>query len=111
MKVSKIATALALGAACAMPAMAQQSGAAAANANPGVSAARSPEVSAPDTRTMGAGPSTMDTGRTQARSVDVGDDKDLGWFGLLGLLGLLGLRRKHHDHYDRNDTRHTTAAG
>jgi MYXO-CTERM domain-containing protein len=88
-KLSHIAAAVSLGLACAMPAMAQDSGSASSTTTPSTTV-----QSTPDTQSMGAGPDDMDTtARTDG-------DRDLGWIGLLGLAGLLGLRRRHdrHDH-------------
>lgn len=97
MNTSKLA-ALALGAACALPVMAQTSASTAATP-----ATPSTQSAAPDTRTMGAGPS-VESGRTESRGES---DRDLGWLGLLGLAGLLGLRRKHDDHRTTHDPRAT----
>lgn len=109
-KLTHLAVTLAVGAACALPVLAQDTGTtgethgntiaqgaattvrAGATPVPGISHT----ISASDrgsasarTNTMGAGPQDLD--RT-------GSDGgiDLGWFGLFGLLGLLGLRRRDH---------------
>jgi len=84
-RIPQLAAIIALGTACAMPVMAQDSST--TTASPDTTA----QTTTPSTDTMGAGPETM------ARD----DDRDMGWIGLLGLAGLLGLRRKHHDHHDQ----------
>jgi hypothetical protein len=89
-KLSKAAAVIALGTACAMPVMAQDSGSS--------TTTESSATSAPATQTMGAGAEDMNRGDTY---------RDLGWIGLLGLAGLLGLRRRHH-HDDHLDTRRTS---
>jgi hypothetical protein len=100
LQVSKLIAAAALGAACAMPVMAQGTSSTSQAAKPAQTSQAAQSGS--DTKSMGAGPSGMD------RPVETRDKPDLGWLGLLGLAGLLGLRRNKHD--DHRDTRHTTAA-
>ena len=90
-RLNRTAAALALGFACAMPAMAQTSGTAASSSQ---QPAQTAQQSAPDTRAMGAGPA--DEGRMESRDTD----RDLGWIGLLGLLGLLGMRKRHSDDHN-----------
>lgn len=87
-KISQLAAVVALGAACAMPVMAQDT-----------STTQSSSATTPATTTMGAGPE-------DTRAMDTDNDRDLGWMGLLGLAGLLGLRRRH-DRHDHVDTRRT----
>ena len=96
-RINRTAAAIALGFACAMPVMAQGSGS--AGSSQASQPAQTAQQSAPDTRSMGAGPA-MDDNR-MARS---DGDRDLGWLGLLGLLGLMGLKRRHH--HDDRDTMH-----
>jgi MYXO-CTERM domain-containing protein len=90
-KLSRIAAVVALGTACALPVMAQDTS---------TQSTSSPDTQATTTQSMGAGPETMDR---------QDNGRDMGWIGLLGLAGLLGLRRKH-DHHDNVDTRRTTTA-
>ena len=91
-KLSQLAAVIALGTACAMPVMAQDTS----------TTTQSTATPSTSTQTMGAGPEATDT-----RPAD--HDRDMGWIGLLGLAGLLGLRgRKHHD--DHIDARRTTTA-
>jgi hypothetical protein len=106
MKLLKTAAALALtlSAACAMPVMAQSTGAG-STASPPAGTAPAAASTAPDTRSMGAGPSTTDSRPADTRD----NDRDLGWLGLLGLAGLLGLRRRHDDNHISRDNR-TTAS-
>lgn len=92
-RIHHTAGAIALGLACAMPAMAQGSGSTAGSSQ---GSAQTAQQSAPDTRSMGAGPGMDDN-----RSARSDGDRDLGWLGLLGLLGLMGLKRRHH-HDDRD---------
>lgn len=104
MKTSKFLAALALGAACTLPVMAQStSGAGTGAGSAGSGSAGTSRAASPDTRTMGSGPS-VESGRTETRR---DGDRDLGWLGLLGLAGLLGLRRKHDDRPDVRETRTT----
>lgn len=69
-KISKAAAAMAVGIACAMPAMAQED----------------------------AGQTTSATANIENPATD-DDDRSMGWIGLLGLVGLLGLKRKRHEHH------------
>ena len=98
-KATQLAAVLALGTACAMPVLAQDTSASATNAAaPSTSQMNADSTtSSPNTTQMGAGP----------ENTAGDDDRDLGWLGLLGLAGLLGLRRKHHD--DHRTHRTTTA--
>jgi MYXO-CTERM domain-containing protein len=97
-QISRITAALALGAACALPVMAQDTSATTGNTTQGTQST----PSTPSTQTMGAGPdTTMDTRSDEHR--------DMGWIGLLGLAGLLGLRRRHHHDDDQRYNRTTTA--
>lgn len=98
-KVSRFAAVIALGAACAMPVLAQDASSSPSSAATPSTSQMSTDstTSSPNTSQMGAGPENM--------AGD--DDRDLGWLGLLGLAGLLGLRRKHHD--DHRTHRTTTA--
>ncbi|HET8746420.1 MAG TPA: WGxxGxxG family protein [Ramlibacter sp.] len=92
--ISRLAAVVTLGAACAMPVMAQDSST--------TTTTPSNDSQSTATQTMGAGPDSMDTR---------GDnDRDMGWIGLLGLVGLLGLRGRHHHHDDRMEHRHATTA-
>ena len=80
-------TVFALAAACTLPAVAQTSG---TSSSPQAGQATTAQAS-PDTRSMGAGPSSGTESREDG-------DRDIGWLGLLGLVGLLGLRgRKRED--------------
>ena len=107
-KLSQIAAIVSLGAACAMPVMAQTTGstttpsesttASSSTMNNSTTSPSTTSSTSPSTSQMGAGPSDMD--RPAQRN-----DRDMGWIGLLGLAGLLGLRRKHHDHVERTDYR------
>jgi MYXO-CTERM domain-containing protein len=101
-----MAAALVLGAACTMPAMAQDTSSSTTSASPSSSQmaqSSQPSDTSPATQTMGAGPDDMNTNRDDGH-------RDMGWIGLLGLAGLLGLRRRHHDDpNDYNRTRTTTA--
>ena len=90
-KLSQVAAVLALGAACAMPVMAQSSST--------TDASSSTQSTAPTTQSMGAGPT--DDGRPAQRD----DGMDLGWLGLLGLAGLLG-RRRNDRHVNHTATGH-----
>ena len=90
-RISQLAAVIALGAACAVPAMAQGTDGAHGSA---MAASYAPagtgDPQPPATTTMGAGPRNMaDQPQTQ-------DDPhhDLGWLGLIGLAGLLGWRRR-----------------
>ena len=94
-KFSQLAAVVALGTACAMPVMAQDTATSSASSTPPAAS------TAPDTQSMGAGPDDPAMNRT-----DDGD-RDMGWIGLLGLAGLLGLKRRHH-HDDHVDRRHTS---
>jgi len=112
-QISRITAALALGAACALPVMAQDTGSTASGSQSVQSTPSSQTMqsapsssdqsmqSTPSTQTMGAGPDQMDT-----RS---DDHRDMGWIGLLGLAGLLGLRRRHHHDDDQRYNRTSTA--
>lgn len=105
-KVSQFAAVIALGAACAMPVMAQDAG---------TSSSTSPSVStSPSTQGMGATPDTSSSTQAMGAGPDMDsngmatredDGPDMGWIGLLGLAGLLGLRRRrHHDDMDHRRT-------
>ena len=92
-KLSKVAAVVTLGAACAMPVLAQDSS---------TNTTTQPSTTeTPTTQTMGAGPT--DDGRPVERR----DGMDLGWLGLLGLAGLLG--RRKHDRHVHHDNRRDTA--
>ena len=97
-KLSQLAAVVALGTACAMPALAQDSG-----TSSSTTAQSTAPTQAPTTQSMGAAPD--DT--TMNRRDD--SDRDMGWIGLLGLAGLLGLRRRR-PHDDNMDARRTTTA-
>jgi len=103
--IARMTAALALGAACALPVMAQDTsgtasgGTAAGSQSSAQMAQTQPSDSSSTTRSMGAGPEDMGTQRDEHR--------DMGWIGLLGLAGLLGLRRRQH-HDDRGDYNRTT---
>jgi hypothetical protein len=106
-KLTHLGATLALGAACALPALAQDTGTTGAShgnttaqgepttsrvatTTPpgGIShtiSASADSARGPSTNTMGAGPT--DTNRAASN-----DDRALGWMGVVGLLGLLGLR-------------------
>jgi MYXO-CTERM domain-containing protein len=109
-KLTHLAATLALGAACALPVLAQDTGTTGAShgnttsqgepttarvsttAAPGgishtISASDSGSAGAPSTNTMGAGPADTNRGSTDSA-------RSLGWMGLLGLAGLLGLRSR-----------------
>jgi MYXO-CTERM domain-containing protein len=94
-KLSQIAAVIALGTACAMPVMAQDS------STSSTTAQSTPTTESTSTQSMGAGPEDTTMNRT-----DDGD-RDMGWIGLLGLAGLLGLRRRHH-HDDHHMERRTS---
>ena len=74
--VGKVIAALAIGASCAMPAMAQSTTA--------------------DTSANNATTTMPATERVED------NDRDFGWIGLLGLAGLLGLRRKPEEQRNTN---------
>ena len=85
-----MAAVIALGAACAVPAIAQGTDGARGSAMATSYAPAGMAASQPSATTMGAGPANMaDRPQTQ-------DDPhhDLGWLGLIGLAGLLGWRRR-----------------
>ena len=122
-RLTYLVATLAIGAACATPVLAQDTGAigathgntsspgdatapgAATTAAPGIShtisASQTGSAGGPSTNTMGAGP--QDMGRAQSQG-----DLDIGWMGLLGLFGLLGLRRRRHGGDPRAQLRHGT---
>lgn len=114
-----MAAALALGAGCALPALAQDTGTTdathgnttsqgaassprasttPAGINHTISASDTSSAAALATNTMGAGPADLDRPAT-------GSDLDMGWLGLLGLAGLLGLRRRRDADHRRMDVR------
>lgn len=123
-KLTHLAAAIGLGAACALPVLAQDTGTtgathgntaaeaapttplAGATAAPGIShtisASDTGSAGAPSTNTMGAGPEDMNRAGADGH-------RDIGWMGLLGLLGLLGLRRRQHHADDRMDMPHGNA--
>lgn len=119
-KLSHRAVMLAVGAACALPVLAQDTGTtgdthgnttargaattvqAGATPVPGISHTISTSAS-PRTNTLGAGPQALDRGGSDG-------GVDVGWLGLLGLFGLLGLRRNPRSAQGRVSPQHGAAA-
>jgi MYXO-CTERM domain-containing protein len=108
MKLPQIAATLVLGAACAMPAMAQSQGSGApGKSSQPMSQPATQSSSADSTKAMGASPAQMDTGPSTQDTSRNTDKRDIGWLGLLGLAGLLGLRRKREDHHVHTEVHRT----
>src|SRR4051812_23477162 len=108
-KFPQIAAAVALGAACALPVMAQSqsSGASGVGQSSQPMSQPAPQSSSADTKSMGASPAQMDTGPSTQDTSRPTEKRDMGWIGLLGLAGLLGLRRKREDHHVHTEVHRT----